>query len=208
MNHKKSITAGEVMKYIGLYLILLSLVSCSGKTTVLLLPEDDGSVGMIEVRGEEGSQVIKTPNSYTVIDSSSAPPTPVQEMSTEEIEKRFSTVIKAQPPNPKTSVLYFKSDSTALEKRSKAIIQEMVSEIKERQPCEISVIGHTDRMGSRSYNIKLSFNRASTVRRILLDSYPEIGEIDIASHGENDPIVKTADGVSEPLNRRVEITVR
>jgi outer membrane protein OmpA-like peptidoglycan-associated protein len=32
--------------------------------------------------------------------------------------------------------------------------------------------------------------------------------LEIKSHGEEDLLVPTADGVSEPRNRRVEVTVR
>ena len=196
------------MKYIGICLVLLSLISCSGKTTVLLLPEDDGSVGIVEVRGEEASQVIKTPNSYTVVDSFSASPAPVKEMTAEEIEKRFSTVIKAQPKKPIAFFVYFELGSTELVEKSQAIIQDVLLEIKERQPCEISVIGHADRMGSRNYNINLSLKRAYAVEKILRASYLEIVEIGVSSHGENEPIIKTPDGTAESLNRRVEIIVR
>jgi outer membrane protein OmpA-like peptidoglycan-associated protein len=197
-----------MMKYFGLCLMLLSLISCSGKTTVLLLPEDDGSVGMVEVRGEEASQVITTPNSYTVVDALSASPAPVKEMSTDEIEKRFSTVIKAQPKKPIAFSVYFELGSTELVEKSQTIIQDVLLEIKERQPCEVSVIGHSDRMGSRSYNINLSLKRASAVEKILRASSLEIGEIGVSSHGENEPVIKTPDGTPESLNRRVEIIVR
>jgi len=197
------------MKYIGLCLMLLFLVSCSGKTTVLLLPEDDGSVGKVEVKGGKSSQVIETPNSYTVIDSLSASPATVKEMSGEEIEQRFSTVIKAQPEKPVAFLLYFNSGSTELIKKSHALIHhDVLLKIEERQPCEISVIGHTDRLGSRTYNIKLSFKRAAAVEKILRASDLEIGGIYISSYGENDPVIKTPDGVPEPLNRRVEIVIR
>ncbi len=196
------------MKNICLCFMLLLLVSCSGKTTVLLLPETDGSVGKVEVRGEEASQVIETPNSYTVVDSFSASPAAVEEMDAEEIEKRFSTVIRAQPEKPIAFLLYFESDSTELIKKSSAIMSNVLLEINERQPCEIGVIGHTDRLGSRSYNIKLSFKRAAAVEKILRASDLEIGGIYISSHGENDPVIKTPDGVSEPLNRRVEVVIR
>jgi len=196
------------MKYIALCLMLLSLVSCSGKTTVLLLPEDDGSVGIVEVKSEEASKIINTANSYTVVDSFSSSPAPVKEMSAEEIEKRFSEVIKAQPKKPKSFLIYFESGSTKLVGKSQAAIEGALLEIKDRQPCEISVIGHSDRMGSRNYNIKLSLKRARAVEKILRASNLEIDKIDISSHGENDPIKKTPDGVSEPLNRRVEVIVR
>ena len=203
------ISIGEIMKYIGFCLMLLFLVSCSGKTTVLLLPEDDGSVGKVEVKGRMGgSQVVETPNSYTVVDFVSASPAAVKGMSAEEIEKRFSTVIKSQPEKPIAFLLYFESDSIELMKKSHALIPDVLLEIKERQPCEIGVVGHTDRLGSRSYNIKLSFKRAATVEKILRASDLEIGGIYISSYGENDPVIKTPDGVSEPLNRRVEVVIR
>ena len=32
--------------------------------------------------------------------------------------------------------------------------------------------------------------------------------VEVTGHGENNPLVDTADNVSEPLNRRVEIVVR
>ncbi|OEU48519.1 MAG: hypothetical protein BA862_03380 [Desulfobulbaceae bacterium S3730MH12] len=196
------------MKNIYLCLMLLFLVSCSGKTTVLLLPETDGSVGKVEVSGKEASQVIETPNSYTVVDAFSASPAAVKEMGADEIGKRFSTVIRAQPEKPIAFLLYFESGSTELIKKSSAIIPNVLLEIKERQPCEIGVVGHTDRLGSRSYNIKLSFKRAAAVEKILRTSDLEIGGIYISSYGENDPFIKTLDGVSEPLNRRVEVVIR
>jgi outer membrane protein OmpA-like peptidoglycan-associated protein len=32
--------------------------------------------------------------------------------------------------------------------------------------------------------------------------------IEITSHGESDPLVQTPDGVREPRNRRVELSIR
>lgn len=194
------------MKSLSFLFLLLTLVSCSGKTTVVLLPEEDGTVGLVEVKGKQKSQVINTANTYTVVSASS--PSNVKEMSSEEIEKRFTTVIKAQPAKPISFLLYFSSDSTRLVPKSKATLPAIFEKISKKQPCQIVIIGHTDRMGPRNYNINLSLKRASAIKKIIESADLEITRIDIYSYGENDPIIKTKDGVSEPLNRRVEITVR
>lgn len=194
------------MKYIGFLFFVLTLVSCSGKTTVILLEEDDGSVGMVEVKGKQSSQVIDSANSYTVINISS--PTQVKEMSSEEIDNRFGEVIEAQPPKPISFLLYFKSDSVQLVQKSKASLPDVFQVIKDKQPCQIIIVGHTDRKGPRTYNVNLSLKRASSIRKIIEETGLEITRTDVYSYGENDPLVQTKDDVSEPLNRRVEVIIR
>lgn len=194
------------MKYIGFLFFLLSLVSCSGKTTVILLAEDDGSIGMVEVKGEQSSQIINSANSYTVVDISS--PSSVKEMSSEEIENRFTEVIKAQPLKPASFLLYFNSDSIRLVHKSKASLPDVFQVIKEREPCQIVIVGHTDRRGPHSYNVALSLKRASAIKKFIEAAGLEVTRIDVYSYGENDPLVQTKDDVSEPLNRRVEVIIR
>jgi outer membrane protein OmpA-like peptidoglycan-associated protein len=46
------------------------------------------------------------------------------------------------------------------------------------------------------------------VRAILVDAGLSRSAVSVTSHGEAELLVRTADGVSEPRNRRVEITVR
>lgn len=197
---------GNTSKYIGLLFFLLTLVSCSGKTTVILLAEDDGSVGMVEVKGKQSSQVVDSANSYTVVNASS--PSVVKEMSSKEIENRFAEVIKAQPPKPISFLLYFKSDSTELVPKSTTSLPGLFRVIEEKQPCQIIIIGHTDSLGTRSYNIDLSIKRAVSIRKIIENKNHDITRIDVYSYGENDPFIKTKDDVSEPLNRRVEVIIR
>ena len=70
------------------------------------------------------------------------------------------------------------------------------------------MIGHTDRVGALLYNDTLSLRRAERVRKIFVERGLPTGAIHTAGRGEREPIVPTADEVSEPLNRRVEINVR
>ena len=70
------------------------------------------------------------------------------------------------------------------------------------------VIGHTDTTGSTESNFELGMRRANTVRALLIDAGLNASAIDIRSHGEMELLVTTGNGVFEPKNRRVEITVR
>jgi outer membrane protein OmpA-like peptidoglycan-associated protein len=73
---------------------------------------------------------------------------------------------------------------------------------------EVTVIGHTDTMGDKALNTRLSLNRAETVRSLLVDAGVNPELMDIRAHGENDPLVPTGPNMAEPKNRRVEIQVR
>jgi len=73
---------------------------------------------------------------------------------------------------------------------------------------DISVGGHTDRVGTRRYNYRLSLERARAVASYLIAEGVDPSILAIDSHGEDNPLISTGDGVSEPRNRRVEVTVR
>ena len=81
-------------------------------------------------------------------------------------------------------------------------------EIAGRPAFEVMVIGHTDTVGGLEANDMLSLKRAATVREILIAAGVPVGKIEIAGRGEREPLLKTADEVAEPKNRRVEISIR
>jgi len=71
----------------------------------------------------------------------------------------------------------------------------------------VVLAGHADRSGSDEYNIALSQRRANNVGRYLEGRGVAAGSISTEAFGESRPLVDTADGVREPQNRRVEITM-
>ncbi|XUU59843.1 OmpA family protein [Erythrobacter sp. HA6-11] len=70
------------------------------------------------------------------------------------------------------------------------------------------VVGHADRSGSDAYNIGLSEERAAAVANAMTNSGIDANLITSSAEGESNPRVATDDGVREPQNRRVEISVR
>lgn len=71
----------------------------------------------------------------------------------------------------------------------------------------IDVYGYTDTVGSRSFNQRLSEQRAQAVSRYLVSRGVNSARIRSEGYGEDQLRVQTADNVNEPLNRRVDIKI-
>jgi OOP family OmpA-OmpF porin len=69
----------------------------------------------------------------------------------------------------------------------------------------VELTGHTDTVGSDTYNMRLSKRRAGSVAAELEKNGIPADEIAIFAKGKRDPLVPTADSMKEPQNRRVEI---
>lgn len=195
------------MRYFLVLFILFSLCSCGSKTTVILLPEDNGETGQVIVKNKASQTVLDTPYTYADVstDSSTLESRPI---GTDEVNTSFEGLIKAEPPKPVHFILYFKHNTATLTDASREIIPKVIEMSREREPSQVSVIGHTDTKGSAEHNITLSLERARAVADILKSSGIKLKTLSVTSHGENDLLIPTKDNVSEPKNRRVEIMVR
>ena len=69
----------------------------------------------------------------------------------------------------------------------------------------LHVTGYSDRSGSAAGNRRAAMQRATAVASYLSAREVPRTAISIASLGEAQPLIPTADGVREPQNRRVEI---
>jgi len=189
--------------------LLLMLTACSSqKNMFVLLPDQDGSVGSIEVTTDKGSYVAGKPGECVTVASSSSMPQAAPPMNEEEINAIFGQALAVEPLQPKSFLLYFKTDAFELTNGSAALMQPILDTIKETQSQDISVIGHTDTSGSKEYNFTLSTKRAGHVRDLLVEKGVDPAIIQVSSYGEADLLVPTADNVKEPRNRRVEVIIR
>jgi outer membrane protein OmpA-like peptidoglycan-associated protein len=105
-------------------------------------------------------------------------------------------------------VYYATASATELTPESIPVIEALKSELAKRPAPEITVIGHTDRVGTDEANDLLSLQRAQSVRQVLIESGINAISIDATGRGEREPLVATPNEVDEPRNRRVEISVR
>ena len=188
---------------------LFFLISCAGKKNlVVLLPDPEGQVGKVEVSNKGGTQLLTEPRHATEIKSMDRSPTPPFLMKQEEILKIFGEALSAQPELPLRFLLYFQRGTTELTAESQRQISEILAAIEARKSKDISVVGHTDRVGSRETNYRLGLERVESVKELLVSKGVDPSGIEVASHGEDNPLVKTEDEVAEPRSRRIEITVR
>ncbi len=196
-----------MIRYIGVFLGLFLVCACGSKTTVILLPQEDGKTGSVIVKNQSFSTTLDQPYTYTKV-SDGQSDLSVKAIDQKTVTEVFQRLLEAEPVRPVSYILYFKHDSTILTKDSLKLIPKVLQSAKEREPSEITIIGHTDSKGSRGYNIKLSLHRANTVKKMLKEHDANLKKLYVQSYGENDPLIITGDNVSEARNRRVEIMIR
>jgi outer membrane protein OmpA-like peptidoglycan-associated protein len=179
-----------------------------GQAQVVLLPDpEDGAVGHAVVSNQAGAVDLTAARAATTVAPAQLP-SPVTILSEADVDRLFGDVLATLPPPPQRFVLYFKFESDDLTDDSKALVPKVVEALRSRPFPDVAVIGHTDTMGSTAGNFQLGLRRANAIRTLLIQAGIGAAVIEVSSHGEADLLIKTADQVFEPRNRRVEITVR
>ena len=177
-------------------------------SAVVLLPDPDGKVGRVTVANEGGSRTLDQAGTVTRVADGRTPPTEPAPLPPAETETLFGATLRAQPAPPQHFTLYFEHDSTELTAASRGEFPAVVAAIRERASADTSVVGHSDTAGDARMNLQLSLARARAVAALLAAAGIDPATLEITSHGEANPLVPTGDNVSEPRNRRVEVTVR
>ncbi len=176
------------------------------KTTVVLLPDEDGAVGEVSVRTDGGTQQIAEAWAASSAVGRAAP-TQAASLGRESIAATYDRLLKAQPPKPKSFVLFFVLDRSVLTAESKALIPEVLEAVRERKPTEITVFGHADAIGTEQRNLRLSADRAREIANLLKKNDPSLDAIDVQSFGDRVPLYPSRANGAEPRNRRVEIQI-
>jgi outer membrane protein OmpA-like peptidoglycan-associated protein len=119
----------------------------------------------------------------------------------------------AAPPPPPPPVahpyeVYFEFDKATLTPDARQVVQQAARNALQGNATQIVATGHTDTVGTDSYNLALSRRRAGAVRTELIHDGVSGNLISTNGVGENDLAVPTGQNVNEPRNRRVEITVQ
>lgn len=203
---------------------------------VVLLPGPDGRVGTVVIERSTGRTVLNEP--YASSRAEGARETQVGALSEQQVRSEFGNVLAAlparavepsapsraegetqaraqtepqpaaPPARPVSFLLYFGRGQDELTEDSKTLWQRLLDELRARPQSDIMVVGHTDRVGAAAANDELSRQRAERVKSDLVAQGIVAERIRAAGRGEREPLVPTADGVEEPRNRRVEISVR
>jgi OOP family OmpA-OmpF porin len=109
------------------------------------------------------------------------------------------------PPAMKTFIVFFDFNRSDLTSEAQQVVSEAVKTAKETGAVRVLVTGHTDTVGSDSYNQGLSVRRAESVKDAMVQQGMDGSTISIQGKSFHDPLVATGPGVREPQNRRAVI---
>lgn len=201
------------MKAAPALFVAISLLGCAQpkppapqySERVILLPNRDGRKSAVIVKRATGEQELSTP--YQALELAGTKEQPAQ-LSAGDVERRYAGVLGSQPARPISFILYFNSATTDLTPQSKTLLNDVRHKIKGFPAAQVSVIGHTDRVGGPDANDALSLKRASAVRDMLVQIGIPREAIDAVGRGERELLVPTPDGKPEERNRRVEVKLR
>jgi len=93
-------------------------------------------------------------------------------------------------------------------------LQRLAAELRGTQYDRVEVVGHTDRLGSASYNQRLSEQRAEAVREVLVQAGIPAARIAATGRGDAEPVVQCDQRERDELiaclapNRRVDVRVQ
>lgn len=105
-------------------------------------------------------------------------------------------------------LVFFDFDKYDINTGAAAVLDSVAQEVRSRNLSGLHVVGHADRAGSNSYNMRLGTRRANAIKDALAARGVSADMITTESRGEENPLVDTPDGVREPSNRRGEITFK
>ena len=182
--------------------MVVDLKGCKFKS-IILLAENGNKYNAIEVTTKKGSRVIGTPWDYTLLKSKHDTPRLYKSMPDEKMKAIFSDVLVGSDVTK--FFLYFNSSDFVNEDEN---LFKIIDFLSTKEDAFIQIIGHTDTKGSANFNAELAQKRAQTIAQKIKESGVKYLHMLVESYGEYNLAVKTANGISEEKNRRVEVLIR
>lgn len=156
---------------------------------ILNQDENQNSVDKVEDTQEKQEESLKEEE---VIEEPSITP--------KEIQEQINTILKENK-------IIFKRRSVDITTKSFSSVQKVADILKEHENIKVEIAGHTDSRGRASLNLRISQDRANSVKKALSLLGINKDRLKAVGYGEKFPIVKDdKNGLSE-INRRVEINI-
>ncbi|MBN1297739.1 OmpA family protein [bacterium] len=91
---------------------------------------------------------------------------------------------------------------------AKAILDDIAIQIKRYPEATVTIIGHSDSVGSEDANLKMGMKRAENVKKYLVDRHGiDPDRLITETHGESKPLADNSTAEGRAINRRVEIVM-
>ncbi len=197
------------MKYLYNLLIMLLLTGCQ------LAPEDEDEHGFNTVYSggtyQEAAEIggLNADRNEIMLGSYAPGPAygynPATNSDHYDNPEYGKDVVGGPKASAKDRIIYFAYDSSQIDARAKAIVNQHATYLKNRPSIRILLEGHTDSRGSREYNIALGERRAISVSKQFKALGVNPRQIRVISYGEENPAVRGYNADAYKRNRRVVI---
>jgi outer membrane protein OmpA-like peptidoglycan-associated protein len=185
----------------------LALAGCASSSVVLLSDEDGGhgEIGIRPAKGAGGETIMRDANSRATLNGGQPA---IQPLGAKGLKPDEAALLASLPPPPKSFTLYFHEGTTKVAPESAGVLEQIRAEVARRPGAEVQVTGHTDTIGSDADNDLLSRRRADEIVNWLATKGFDRSMMSAVGRGERELKQRTADNVSNAVNRRVEVLVR
>lgn len=128
-------------------------------------------------------------------------------LTTEQTVQNFKLQPIEKGATIRLSNIYFDFDSYQLRPESETELQKLFELFNHNPGLRVEIAGHTDDLGSDSYNLELSTRRAESVYNYLVQAGVERQSLSFMGYGESQPLVPNEDEISRQFNRRIEFRI-
>jgi len=109
---------------------------------------------------------------------------------------------------PKTYTLdnvFFDTGKSTLKPESSKELNELVEYMLMKKSLKIEIAGHTDNVGNKEANQKLSEDRANAVRAYLVKKGVDAARVIAKGYGDTQPVAENTTDAGKQKNRRTEV---
>jgi len=110
-------------------------------------------------------------------------------------------------PSERREAIHFDFDKFAIRPQDRAILDSHVSFLSQNKESTFLLEGHTDSIGTDSYNMRLSVQRSLSAYNYMVSRGADSARLRVSGRGETSPVANNKTPEGRALNRRVEFIV-
>ena len=117
--------------------------------------------------------------------------------------------IRHEPIELERATLHFNFEfnSKSVNEQSSEYLNELADALRDNPQLKLVLIGHTDNVGSDRYNLRLSHERAESIKQYLVGKGVSNERIRVEGKGMRAPLNNNATEEERSINRRVELSI-
>jgi outer membrane protein OmpA-like peptidoglycan-associated protein len=121
--------------------------------------------------------------------------------------KKYNLVVVTENKIELKQTVFFDFNKATIKAVSFPLLNDVAQAMKDNPQIKVEIQGHTDSVGNDDYNLKLSQNRAESVKRYLVGKAIADDRMVAKGYGETLPIADNRTATGRAQNRRVEFII-